>query len=182
MDLGACKNQMWKIIEHLDSEFNTLQVGKASISILDGINVETSYGFMKIPQLANVTLLDSQTIKVEVRDKSVLWAVQKAIYDSDLGLAPSVELSYILVKVPPLTQERRLDIVKKVKAMWEDSKAALRRTRQEALKHGDKLLLDKEISENEHKINEENINILTKEYTKKIDDVVKSKSEDLMKI
>lgn len=173
---------MESIIKHLKDELHLLQVGKASTSILDWVNVDTGYGFMKIPQVGNITLLDSQTIKVEVRDKSVLWAVQKAIYNADLWLTPSVELSYILVKIPPLTQERRLDITKKVKVMWEDTKASLRRIRHDAIKLNDKELSEKEISENEHKINIQNIDDLIKNKTKEIDDITKIKSEEIMKV
>ena len=182
MDIAKYKSQMDSIIKHMKDEFHLIQVGKASTSLLDGINVDTTYGSMKLPQLGHVSLLDNQTLKVEVWDKSVMWAVQKAIYDADLWLSPSVELSYILVKIPPLTQERRLDIVKKVKIMWEDTKASLRRTRHDAIKSNDKELAEKEISENEHKINIQNIDDLIKNKTKEIDESVKLKSEEVMKI
>lgn len=182
MDIAKYKSQMEATIKHLKEEFHLIQVGKASTSLLDWINVDTTYGSMKLPQLGHVSLLDNQTLKIEVWDKAVIWTVQKAIYNADLWLSPSVELSYILVKIPPLTQERRSDIVKKIKVMWEDIKASLRRVRHDAIKSNDKELSEKEISENEHKINIQNIDDLIKNKTKEVDDVAKIKSEEIMKI
>lgn len=110
------------------------------------------------------------------------WAIAKAIYDAELWLAPQNEWMYVLIKIPALTQERRDEISKKVKSMWEETKAKVRVSRQDAMKATKKLLEDKEISENENKVNEANIEELTKEFNTKIDNLVKAKADEVMKI
>jgi len=99
-----------------------LQIGRASAGLVENITVEASYGPMKIPQIAHVTLMDGQTIKIEPRDKNEVKHVEKAIYDANVGLTPQNDGGYILVKIPALTQERRIEITKQVKAMGEDIK------------------------------------------------------------
>lgn len=182
MDTSPFKTQMQKAIDYLEKELKWLQIGRASAWLVENIKVETSYGEMKLPQIAHVTTLDTQTIKIEPRDKKECGNISKAIYDAELWLSPQNEWSHLLIKIPPLTQERRIDITKKVKTMWEEIKAKIRISRQDAMKFTKKLLDNKEISEDEHKNNESNIEELTKEFNTKIDNLVKSKSEEIMKI
>ena len=182
MDTTPYKTQMDKALHYLENEFMSLQLGRASTWLVENITVHASYGDMKVPQIAHVTILDPQTLKIEPRDKKECGAIAKAIFDADLGLTHQNEWSHILIKIPALTEERRNEISKKVKSMWEETKAKIRIVRQDAMKATKKLLENKEISENENKANEANIEDLVKEYNTKIDNLVKAKSEEVMKI
>ena len=182
MDTTPYKTQMDKALHYLENEFMSLQLGRASTWLVENITVHASYGDMKVPQIAHVTILDPQTLKIEPRDKKECGAIAKAIFDADLGLTHQNEWSHIMIKIPALTEERRNEISKKVKSMWEETKAKIRIVRQDAMKATKKLLENKEISENENKANEANIEDLVKEYNTKIDNLVKAKSEEVMKI
>ncbi len=180
MDINPFKNQMQKATSYLESEFQALQIGRASSGLVENITVNASYGDMKIPQVAHITILDPQTLKIEPRDKKETKNIEKAIYDAELWLAPQNEWDYVMIKIPALTQDRRTDIAKKVKIMWEDSKAQIRKTRQDAMKTTKKLLDDKEISEDQNKTNESNIDWLVKDFNTQIDNLVKAKSDEIM--
>jgi len=182
MDIVPFKDQMQKAINYLESEFKNLQIGRASTGLVENITVHASYGDMKIPQVAHITILDTQTLKIEPWDKKECASITKAIYDAELWLAPQNEWEYVMIKIPPLTQERRTETTKRVKTMWEETKAKIRQSRQDGMKVTKKLLENKEISENENKTNENNIEEITKEFNTKIDNLVKTKSDEVMKI
>lgn len=182
MDITPFKTQMDKSFNYLENEFMWLQLGRATPGLVENITVHASYGDMKVPQIAHVTILDTQTLKIEPRDKKECGAISKAIFDAELWLTPQNEWSHVIIKIPALTEERRNEICKMVKSMWEDTKAKIRVIRQDAMKATKKLLEDKEISENENKVNESNIEDMIKEYNTKIDNLVKAKSEEVMKI
>ncbi len=183
MDIAPYKQQMQKAIEYLEKELKWLQMGRASAWLVENIDVNLSYGgSLKIPQVGHVTIMDAQTIKIETRDKGELKNVEKAIYDSNIWLTPKNEGSYIIIKIPPLTQERRQEIVKQVKAMWEEIKARIRLVRQDAMKDTKKQFDDKLIGEDTHKSNEKEIDSLVKTMNDNIDSIVKIKSEDVMKV
>jgi len=182
MDINTYKVQMEKSLKYLENEFMWLQLGRATPWLVDNVTVHASYGDMKIPQIAHVAILDTQTLKIEPWDKKECGAIAKAIFDAELWLTPQNEWWHVLIKIPALTQERRDEICKKVKSMWEDTKAKIRVVRQDAMKATKKLLEDKEISENENKVNEANIDDVVKEFNTKIDNLVKAKCEEVMKI
>lgn len=180
MDLSKYRQLMDKSIEHLRHELWWIHVGRATSSLVDNISVTVSYGSMKINQLANVVVMDAQTLKVEPWDKSVSSAIQTAIYDAGTGLSPTNEGDYVLIKVPPLTKERREQLSKQVSKLWEESKISVRNARHEAQKDVKKMFDEKEISEDQKKWYENKIDELTKEMTAKIDTIVKNKTEDVM--
>ena len=182
MDITPYKQQMDKSIAYFEWELKALQVGRASAGLVENITVEASYGPMKIPQIAHVTLMDAQTIKIEPWDKNEVKHVEKAIYDANVGLTPQNDGWYILVKIPALTQERRLEIAKQVKAMGEDIKWRIRVTRQDAMKDNKTIFDDKEIGEDEKNRNEKEIDHLTKTMNEKVDELVKNKSEEVMTV
>ncbi len=173
---------MDKVINYFIWELKSLQVGRASPGLVENITVEASYGPMKVPQIAHVSLMDSQTIKIEPRDKNELKHIEKAIYDANIWLIPQNEGSYIIVRVPPLTQERRMEIVKQVKAMGEEIKWRIRVIRQDAMKDNKALFEAKSIWEDESKRNEKDIDALVKSMNEKVDELVKNKSDEVMKI
>lgn len=183
MDITPYKQQMQKAVDYLEKELKSLQVGRASAWLVENIDVNLSYGWsLKIPQVWHVTVMDAQTIKIETWDKWELKNVEKAIYDSNSGLTPQNEWSYIMIKIPPLNQERRQEITKQVKSMWEEIKARIRLVRQDAMKDTKKQFDDKLIGEDAHKSNEKEIDSLVKTMNDNIDSIVKIKSEEIMKI
>jgi len=182
MDLRAYQKKVDNALDHLQSEFMWLQVGKASPALVENITVDASYGQMKVNQIGHVTVMDSQTIKIECRDKWELKHVEKAIYDANIGLTPQNEWGQLFIKIPPLTQERRQEVVKQVKMEWEETKAQIRRIRQDAMNETADLLKDKEISEDMNEVNEENVEAMIKKANTRIDDMVKEKSDDVLKM
>jgi len=182
MDLSEYKQQMDKSIQYLISELKALHIGRASAWLVENIEVEASYWAMKVPQIAHVTIMDAQTIKIEPRDKNELKHVEKAIYDANTWLTPQNEWSYIIVKIPSLTQERRQEISKQVKAMWEEIKGRIRMVRQDAMKDNKKIFDAKEIGEDESKRNEKEIDNLTKTFNDKVDELIKNKSDEVMTV
>jgi ribosome recycling factor len=182
MDMTPYKQQLDKTIAYFETELKNLQVGRASAGLVEGIEVQASYGAMKVPQIAHVTLMDAQTIKIEPRDKNELKHVEKAIYDANIGLSPQNEGSYLLIKVPALTQERRVEITKQVKAMGEEIKGRIRVIRQDAMKENKTIFDAKEIGEDEKNRNEKDVESLIKSHNEKVDELVKMKSEEVMKV
>lgn len=175
-------NSMQKITDFFGNELVGIQAGRASKGLVEMIKVETSYGSMPIGQLGNITLPDSQTIKIEPRDKSSLSSIEKAIYEANSGLTPQNPGWYILVKVPVLTAERRDQLKKQIAKLAEDSKARLRVARQDELKSIKKEFEEKLISEDDKKFAEKDVDEVTKKFTDKIDEITKHKYEDIMTI
>lgn len=182
MDISTYQQQINKALEYLEKTLQSIQLWRASTSLLENINVKASYGDAKINALGHISILDPHTIKVECWDKKELKNIEKAIYDANIGLTPKNEGEYILVSIPPLTEERRKETTKQIKAIGEESKAQIRRIRQDAMKETKKELDTKEISENEHKINENNIEEVVKQANTKIDMLVDEKSKEVMSV
>ena len=182
MDMTPYKQQMDKAIAYFEWELKALQIGRASAGLVENIQVEASYWPMKIPQIAHVTLMDGQTLKIEPWDKNELKHIEKAIYDANTGLTPQNEWSYLIVKIPALTQDRRTEITKQVKAMGEEIKWRVRMIRQDAMKQSKTIFDAKEIGEDEKNRNEKDIDALVKWMNDKIDEHVKNKSEEVMKV
>lgn len=179
MEYDACKTQMQSIIDHFKQELTGIQAGKARRELVEHINVQANYGTMPIGQLANISVVDHESIKIEPWDKSVGKAMEQAIYDAQNGLVPNNEGDFIWVKVPPLTKERKEQIKKQVSEMGEQTKTSLRQTRHERLKTLKKQFENEEISEDEKNIGEDNVNDLIHEFNEKVDTLVKAKSESL---
>lgn len=183
MEITPYKQQMQKALEYLEKELKWLQMWRASAWLVENIDVNLSYWWsLKVPQVWHITIMDAQTIKIETWDKWELKNVEKAIYDSNSWLTPKNEGSYIMIKIPPLNQERRLEITKQVKWMWEEIKARIRLVRQDAMKDTKKQFDEKMIGEDAHKSNERDIDNLVKTMNDNVDSIIKTKSEDIMKV
>ena len=171
--------RMEKSLEALKSHISKIRTGRAQPSLLDGLQVEYYGSPTPLRQVANVVAEDARTLAVNVFDKSLISAVEKAILTSDLGLNPSSAGTTIRVPLPPLTEERRRDLIKIVKSEGEQGKIAVRNVRRDANDQIKALLKDKEISENEqHKAEE--IQKLTDSYVKKVDEVLAAKEKELL--
>lgn len=173
-----------KIISHLETAFNHLQLWRASTWLVEEIHVHVVSWWMdqKMNQIANITIMDPQTLKIEPWDKAVLADIEKSIYNADLWLAPQNQGDYLMIKVPPLTTERRKDLTKVVARDWEDAKIAIRNKRHDARKQCELQFKADEMSENTRNSIEKQVDEIAKEYNDKIEHMVKAKSEEVMKV
>lgn len=136
----------------------------------------------KISQIANVTTIDNQTLKIEPWDKGTMSSIEKGIYDSGTGLTPQGMGSHILIKIPPMTTERRRDMTKIVSKMGEEAKIAVRNIRHDTLKDIKASVEAKLISETEQELLEKEVEKIVKEFNGKVDEEAKIKSDEIMKI
>ncbi len=171
---------MEKSVEAFKNQISKIRTGRASPSILDGIMVEYYGAATPLCQLANVTVEDSRTLKINVFDRSLSQAVEKAIMSSDLGLNPSSAGSDIRVPLPPLTEERRKDLIKIVRGEAEQGRVAVRNVRRDANDKVKALLKDKEISEDEERRSQDEIQKMTDAYIKLVDAALAEKEKELM--
>ncbi|PHR64897.1 ribosome recycling factor [Pseudidiomarina marina] len=176
------KQRMEKSVEALRSQISKVRTGRAHPSILDGIMVPYYGADTPLKQLANITVEDSRTLAITVFDKSSSGAVEKAIMTSDLGLNPAAAGTVIRVPLPPLTEERRRDLVKVVRAEAEQGRVAVRNIRRDANTDLKELLKEKEITEDEERKATDEIQKLTDTYIAKIDELLAEKEKDLMEV
>ena len=171
--------RMEKSIDSIRNNFNTVRTGRANATILDRIEVEYYGAMTPLKSIANATTPDAQTILIQPFDKGAISDIERAIMMSDLGLTPSNDGNAIRLNIPPLTAERRTELAKLVSKLGEDGKVALRNVRRDALKSIGKL---EGISEDEIKSLEDNIERITSDYVKQVDELVKQKEQDIAKV
>ncbi|MCW9698603.1 MULTISPECIES: ribosome recycling factor [unclassified Avibacterium] len=174
------QTRMEKSLETFKHHIAKVRTGRAQPSLLDGIQVEYYGALTPLRQLANVVAEDARTLAVTVFDRSLIGAVEKAILTSDLGLNPSSAGTTIRVPLPPLTEERRRDLIKIVKAEAEQGKVAVRNVRRDANDQIKALLKEKEISEDEERKAQDEIQKITDLYVKKVDEVLADKEKELL--
>ncbi len=180
--LTKAKEGIEKAIHHLDVEYSKLQLGRANPVMVESIMID-QYGSMQpLQNMAAVSNLDSQTLNIKPWDKTAMHAIAKAISDSWLGLNPQTMADSIMIKVPALTEERRKEISKIAKTMAEDAKVWVRNARADSMKTIKKAEDDKEISEDQRKDYETELQKIIDEANKKVDDHYKSKDTDIMKV
>lgn len=180
--LTKTKESIEKTIKHLNIEYSKLQLWRANPVMVEWIMIE-QYGSMQtIQNLATISNLDAQTLSIKPWDKTIIHSIAKAISTSNLGLNPQSMADSIMIKVPPLTEDRRKEISKVAKSMAEDAKVWIRNARSEALKSIKKAEDNKEISEDERKNQEQDLQKLIDLSNKKIDDLYRNKDVDIMKI
>jgi ribosome recycling factor len=174
--------RMGKSIDSLHTEFSKIRTGRAHPSLLDQIQVDYYGSATPINQVANVNIEDSRTLVVTPWEKDMVAKVEKAIMGSDLGLNPATAGTVIRIPMPPLTEERRRDLVKVVRHEAEQGRVAIRNIRRDANSDFKDLLKEKEISEDEERKAEESIQKLTDTYVAKIDKVLADKEAELMEV
>ncbi|MDH3000716.1 ribosome recycling factor [Chelonobacter oris] len=174
------EQRMEKSIEAFKSQISKIRTGRAHPSLLDGIQVEYYGAATPLRQLANVVAEDARTLAVSVFDRSLIQAVEKAILTSDLGLNPASAGMTIRVPLPALTEERRRDLTKIVRAEAEQGKVAVRNIRRDANDQIKALLKDKAISEDDERKAQDMIQKLTDIYVKKVDEALAEKEKELM--
>jgi ribosome recycling factor len=176
------EQKMNKSLETLKADFGKVRTGRAHTGILDHVTVDYYGNPTPINQVANLTLVDARTIGVQPWEKNLVGAVEKAIRDSDLGLNPATSGDMIRVPMPMLTEERRRDLIKVVKAEAENAKVAVRNVRRDANENLKKLLKDKAISEDEERRAQDEIQKLTDRFVSEIDKALQVKEADLMAV
>ena len=174
--------RMGKSIEALKGELKKLRTGRAHPSLLEHITVEYYGSPVPLSQVANVNIDDPRTLAVVPWEKPMVSVVEKAIMTSDLGLNPTTAGEVIRVPLPPLTEERRKDMIKLVKAEGEKGKVAIRNIRRDANGDFKSLLKDKEISEDEERKAEDDIQKITDKKIAELEKVLEEKEKDLMEI
>lgn len=171
-----------KTVAHLKSEYGTLQIGRASTSLVEEIIIE-SYGTrMSLKSSANISCPDAKTIKIEPWDKNLVGKIEKAILGANINITPQNMGESILLPIPPMTEERRKQIVKLVHEMSENSKISIRQSRQDSLKEIKKQKDDKEISEDEFKKKEKEIQEQVDKANKEIEDLTSQKEKEVLTV
>lgn len=176
------EEHMEKALTTLDREFGRLRTGRASTSLVDAIKVDYYGTPTPISQLASVAIPDSRTITIQPWDRGAFGSVEKAILKSDLGLTPMNDGKIIRISIPPLTEERRKDLVKLARKSSEEGKVAVRNVRREANEQLKKLEKDKILSEDEQKKAAEDVQKLTDRYVAKVDEKCQLKEKEIMEL
>jgi len=176
------QEKMAKSIETLRHDLSHVRTGRAHTGLLDHIRVDYYGAETPINQVANVTLSDARTIAIQPFEKKMVQVVEKAIRDSDLGVNPATSGDVIRVPMPPLTEERRKELAKVVKHEGENAKVAVRNIRRDAMTHVKALLKDGEVSEDDDKRAEKEIQVMTDKAVQDIDKLVAEKEKDLMTV
>lgn len=180
--LKDSKTRMEKSVDALKSQLTKVRTGRAHPSLLDGLHVSYYGADTPLRQCANVSIEDARTLMITVFDKSLIQAVEKAILQSDLGLNPSSAGTTIRIPLPPLTEERRKDLVKVVRGEAEGARVAVRNIRRDANADLKALLKDKEISEDDERRASDEIQKITDLFVKKVDEVLADKEKELMEV
>jgi ribosome recycling factor len=174
--------RMHKSIDTLKADLAKVRTGRAHVGMLDHIMVDYYGNPTQLTQVANVTLVDARTIGVQPWEKKMVSVVEKAIREADLGLNPSTQGDLIRVPTPPLTEERRKEMVKLVKSEAEDAKIAVRNIRRDANEALKKLLKDKACSEDDERRAQEDVQKLTDKFVTEIDKLVVDKEKEVLTV
>ena len=172
------QEKMDKTLESLDNRFATVRAGRANPSSLDGITVEYYGSQTPLKQLATISVPEARQLLIKPFDRGCLGAIEKAIFESNLGYTPNNDGETIRIIIPVLTEDRRKELTKQIKAMAEDAKVSIRNIRRDANEEVEKL----EISEDEQKHLQNQVQDLVNKYNKIIEDRTKEKEEELMTV
>ncbi len=176
------EQKMQKSLESLKTALSKIRTGRAQTGILDHVQVEYYGSMVPINQVASVTVIDSRTLGVQAFEKPMVAKIEKAIRESDLGLNPAAAGEVIRVPMPMLTEERRKDLTKVARSEAEDGRVAIRNIRRDANNDFKNLLKDKEISEDDARRSEEDIQKLTDKYVAEVDKILAAKEQDLLAV
>jgi len=175
-------SKMDKSIQSLKKDISTLRTGRANTNMLDTIKVDVYGQLMPIEQLATISVPEARLISVQVWDKTNITLIESAIQKSELGINPQIDGQIIRLRIPDLTEDRRKDLIKILKNMGEKGKVAIRNIRREANEDLKKKLKDKNISEDDNKNFEKNIQKLTDSYIDNIEKILTEKEKEISQI
>jgi len=174
-------DRMKSSLSHLEAELSKLRAGKATPALLDGITVDYYGVNTPLNQVSNINTPDAKSIVVQPWEKTMLGTVEKAILAANIGLTPMNNGEIIRINVPPLTEERRIQLVKMVKTEGENCKISIRNSRKWANDELKKLLKEG-LSEDMEKDAEDKVQVLTNDYSKKVDEIIEAKESDIMTV
>lgn len=180
--LSKYRDRMDKAVAALKEEFASLRTGRASASLLDQVQVEAYGSTMPINQVAAISVPEARMITVNVWDKGMVVSVEKAIRSSNLGLNPVVDGQNLRIPIPPLTEDRRKDLVKVAGKYAEQQRIAVRNVRRDANDDLKKAEKDGAINQDEHKRMEADVQKLTDEAIKRVDEALKTKEQEIMHV
>lgn len=178
--LTDSETKMRKTVELLASEFVRIRTARANPALLDGIKVDYYGAATPLKQIASIGVPDPRSLVIQPWDKTALPAIEKAIQKSDLGLNPNVEANLVRIMIPPLTEERRKDLVKLVSRLTEESRVAVRNVRREAIDLLKKKEKEKEISEDDMHRGNKDVQDLTDKYIEKLDELFAKKEKEIL--
>ena len=180
--LTNLQQELHKATNHMQNELSKLQAWRANPAIVEDIYV-MAYGVLgPLRNIAAVSIMDASTIVIQPWDKALIREIEKGISDAKIGLNPSNNGETLMIKIPPLTEERRRDLVKIASRLGEEGKVGIRNIRQEFKKKIDKSKADKEISEDEAKVHEANLQKEIDKWIKEIEEMLKVKETEIMKV
>ena len=180
--LARYKDRMDKAVAALKEEFQSLRTGRASAGLLDQVMVEAYGSKMPISQVGSVSVPEPRSLVVSIWDKSMVGPVDKAIRNAGLGFNPVVDGQSLRIPIPPLTEDRRRDLVKIAGKYAEQQKVAVRNVRREAMDDLKKAEKDAAITQDEHKRMETEVQKMTDEAVKRVDEALKTKEQEIMQV
>lgn len=179
MILDMAREGMGRSIQHLEKELVKIRAGRANPAMLEGVKVDYYGSLTPLNQVANISTPDARTLSVQPWEKTMIPELEKAILNANLGLNPQNNGEVVIINIPPLTEERRKELVKRARAEAEEARIGIRSARKEA---NDELKKLSDISEDQLKDAEEEVQKLTDGYIRQVEKVVEAKEEDILKI
>jgi ribosome recycling factor len=173
---------MAKSVETLRVNLTHVRTGRAHVGLLDAIRVDYYGSEVPVNQVGNVTLSDARTISIQPYEKKMVQVIEKAIRDSDLGVNPATAGDVIRVPMPALTEERRKELVKLVRRYAEDGKVAIRNVRRDVMRHLEELVRNGDVGDDEERRAETQVQKLTDDHVKRIDELLKHKEAEIMEV
>lgn len=180
--LKEAKDGMEKALEALQRNFGRVRTGRASLSLLDGIRVEYYGTPTPLNQVASLSIPEPRLIAIQPWDKSLIGAIEKAIFQSEMDLNPTNDGNVIRIPIPKLTEERRKELVKVVKGMTEDARVAVRNARRDANSELDGLLKEKALSEDELRRQRDEVQKMTDEFVRRADELMGKKEAEILEV
>ena len=178
----ATESRMQKALDATRSDFASIRTGRASTALLDRLHVEAYGASVPLKQVASVNAPDGRSLQIQAFDRNTVGAIRKAIETSDLGLSPNIDGSNIRLSIPPLTEDRRKDLVKVIRKKAEDHRVAIRNVRHKGVDEIKALLKDGSITEDENKRAAERVQKLTDKYIKDVDALVAAKEKEILEV
>ncbi|NQU83972.1 MAG: ribosome recycling factor [Parcubacteria group bacterium] len=182
MDLNNHKEAFEKVLEHLKKELSTIRTGRATPALVEDLKVDAYDSKMELKSLASISTPDARTITIDPWDKAVIQSIEKAIRDANTGLSPVVDGTTIRLSMPQLTEETRKDLIKLVQKRLEDSRASVRRAREDVKSEVVKAEQNKEINEDERFKLQDRLDEITREYNEKIKTMGEEKEKEIMTV
>jgi ribosome recycling factor len=177
-----CKDRMDKALLALEHNFETLRTGRASLAILDGVTVPAYGSDMALNQVASLSAPDAKTIQIQPWDKSVMGAIEKALLAANLGVTPTNDGTVVRLNFPPLTEERRKEVVKVAHKMGEEGRVAVRNVRRHINDEVKKSEKSHDISEDDRDKLLKDVQNMTDDHIRKVDDVLAAKEKDILEV